>query len=141
MRNLIIATALVAVAATGHAATTANPAEAQAVTKACAEAWKADKAAGKIKAGTTWPAYLSDCSKKPAAPAVEAKPAKAEKAAAKAEKKVEKAHAGTLTPGQQAAHERIRECGEQWRAAKAAGKIKAGQTWPEYWSACNKRMK
>jgi hypothetical protein len=36
---------------------------------------------------------------------------------------------------------RERQCGAQYRAEKAAGKLPAGQTWPQYWSACNKRMK
>jgi hypothetical protein len=36
---------------------------------------------------------------------------------------------------------RERQCGAQYRAEKAAGKLPAGQTWPQYWSACNKRIK
>ena len=36
---------------------------------------------------------------------------------------------------------RYRRNGAQYRADKAAKKIPAGQTWPQYWSACNKRMK
>ena len=34
-----------------------------------------------------------------------------------------------------------KECSAQWKADKAAGKIAPGQTWPQYWSACNKRLK
>ena len=56
--------------------------------------------------------------------------------------------AGTaVKPGAQpsaaktAAHQRQEACGAEWRAAKAAGKIPAGQTWPKYWSACNTRLK
>ncbi len=45
------------------------------------------------------------------------------------------------TPGQLASENRMRACGEQWRAAKAANRVPAGQTWPQYWSACNTRMK
>jgi hypothetical protein len=44
-------------------------------------------------------------------------------------------------PGRQAMIERERACGKEWREAKAAGKIEKGQTWPKYWSECNKRMK
>ena len=44
-------------------------------------------------------------------------------------------------PGRQAMIERERACGKEWREEKAAGKIEKGQTWPKYWSACNKRMK
>jgi hypothetical protein len=45
------------------------------------------------------------------------------------------------TPGQLAARERAKKCGAEWKAAKAAGKIEKGQKWPQYWSACNKRLK
>lgn len=45
------------------------------------------------------------------------------------------------TPGQLAARERQKKCGAEWKAAKAAGKIQAGMKWPQYWSACNKRLK
>ena len=48
---------------------------------------------------------------------------------------------GTRSPAQLAADQRIHACGQQWQAAKAAGKIPAGQTWPKYWSACSDRMK
>jgi len=45
------------------------------------------------------------------------------------------------TPGQIAARERQKKCGAEWKAAKAAGKIEKGTTWPKFWSACNKRLK
>src|SRR6476660_10131898 len=32
--------------------------------RACGQDWKADKAAGKIHAGTKWPQYWSDCNKR-----------------------------------------------------------------------------
>ena len=32
--------------------------------RACGQDWKADKAAGKIPAGTKWPQYWSDCNKR-----------------------------------------------------------------------------
>jgi hypothetical protein len=47
----------------------------------------------------------------------------------------------SLTPGQKAARERQRQCGKEWRAAKKAGTIEKGMTWPKFWSACNKRLK
>ena len=46
-----------------------------------------------------------------------------------------------LTAGQKSARERQRQCGQEWREAKKAGKIEKGQTWPKYWSACNSRLK
>jgi hypothetical protein len=42
---------------------------------------------------------------------------------------------------QLAERERIKKCGAEWKAAKAAGKIAKGMKWPQYWSACNKRLK
>lgn len=64
-------------------------------------------------------------------------------AAAKTEKaKTEKAKTRKApSPGQAAMRERQRKCGAEWKEAKAAGKIQKGQTWPKFWSACNKRLK
>ncbi len=45
------------------------------------------------------------------------------------------------TPGQLAARERQKKCGAEWQKAKAEGKIEKGMKWPQYWSACNKRLK
>jgi hypothetical protein len=45
------------------------------------------------------------------------------------------------TPGQLAAHERLKKCAAEWKKAKAAGKIEKGMKWPKYWSACKKRFK
>jgi hypothetical protein len=46
-----------------------------------------------------------------------------------------------LTLGQLAARERMTKCAAEWKDAKAAGKIEKGMKWPQYWSACNKRLK
>jgi hypothetical protein len=43
--------------------------------------------------------------------------------------------------GQLAVRERQKKCGAEWKEAKAAGKIEKGMKWPQYWSACNKRLK
>ena len=45
------------------------------------------------------------------------------------------------SPGVAAMRERQKKCGAEWKAAKTAGKIEKGMTWPKYWSACNKRLK
>jgi hypothetical protein len=45
------------------------------------------------------------------------------------------------TAGQKAARERQKQCGQEWREAKKAGKLEKGATWPKYWSACNTRLK
>lgn len=43
--------------------------------------------------------------------------------------------------GAAAMRERQKKCGAEWKAAKAAGTIEKGQKWPQFWSACNKRLK
>jgi hypothetical protein len=45
------------------------------------------------------------------------------------------------TPGQIAARARMKKCAVEWKEAKAAGKMEKGMKWPQYWSACNKRLK
>jgi hypothetical protein len=45
------------------------------------------------------------------------------------------------SPGMTAMHARQKKCGAEWKAAKAAGKVEKGMKWPQYWSACNKRLK
>lgn len=136
------------------------------VMKACGAEWQAAKAANKVKPGETWQSFLATCRKakaadddeatppeptKPAAAAKPAAPAAAAPTAAKPAAPTAAAPAKPatsaateekqLTPGQLAARERIKKCGAEWTAAKEAGKIKAGQKWPQYWSECNKRLK
>jgi hypothetical protein len=43
--------------------------------------------------------------------------------------------------GQLALRERQKKCGAEWRETKKAGKVEKGMKWPQYWSACNKRLK
>jgi hypothetical protein len=43
--------------------------------------------------------------------------------------------------GQLAARERQKKCATEWKEAKAAGKVDKATKWPQYWSACNKRLK
>ena len=119
--------------------------------KVCGAKYQAAKTAKTLPAGQTWNQYLAQCRgtmAKPAAvttpakpvvasavkPAVVAKPARV--AVAKPAKTP-----GQPTAAQSAMYARERQCGAQYRADKAAGKLPAGQTWPQYWSACNKRMK
>jgi hypothetical protein len=46
-----------------------------------------------------------------------------------------------FTPGQIAAHQRIKQCAVEWHAAKSAGTLPQGEKWPQFWSACNTRLK
>ena len=58
-----------------------------------------------------------------------------------AKTKSEKGAARPPSAGQSAMRERQRRCGAEWREAKAAGRIQQGMRWPQFWSACNKRLK
>lgn len=44
------------------------------------------------------------------------------------------------SPAQIQTRERQKACAGEWRRDKAAGRT-AGQTWPRYWSDCNRRLK
>ena len=44
------------------------------------------------------------------------------------------------TPGQLAMDKRIKECGGMWQIAKKDNTT-GGLKWPQYWSACNKKLK
>ncbi|MGH6727835.1 MAG: hypothetical protein ACREB8_15035 [Pseudolabrys sp.] len=68
-------------------------------------------------------------------------PAAAQGAPAKQEMKKESKAKKPPTAAQLAERERIKKCGAEWKAAKAAGKIEKGMKWPQYWSACNTRLK
>lgn len=132
----------------------------------CSAQYKADKASGALPAGQTWPQYLSACAARlggtqaAVAPTVTTKPPKlANVASPKASKSdagvlgnlfgatTTKAAAGaatngmTQTPAQKAMYDRERQCGQMWKASKVSGSIPSGQTWPQYWSQCNARLK
>ncbi|OIQ72297.1 hypothetical protein GALL_460760 [mine drainage metagenome] len=121
----------------------------------CSAQYKADKAAGKVVAGTKWSDYYSTCAAQlKAAGTTTTAPAAAAAvpAAAAATTMTKPASNGPtvkatgkngkpLTPGQIKRNARITQCGKNWTADKAANKIVAGQTWPQYWSACNKTLK
>jgi hypothetical protein len=125
----------------------------------CSAEWKAMKAAGTVPAGMAWKDFVAakcvvDASATPA-PAVKPAKKKATQVVATQDptpadpavvadtgdvKTVDK-NGKPFTPGQLAAHARARACGQEWRAAKAAGQIQLGQKWPQFWSECNTRMK
>ena len=130
--------------------------------QACSTQWKAAKAAGTVPAGQKWTDYLKTCSASaasappaPLAPAKAVATAPAAKpvatapvvvAAAPAVKKpiilAPKATAATAPSGAIASEQaRIKECGAEWKIAKASKTVPAGQTWPQYWSACDARLK
>jgi hypothetical protein len=114
--------------------------------KECAAQWQKAKADNKT-GGKTYKEFSKDCMAGPAAAAPAAAPAPAASTAATTAKPASKpAAAATSTekkpsPAQEAMYARERACGAEWKEAKAAGKVKAGMKWPQYWSECNKRMK
>ena len=79
--------------------------------------------------------------------------AKAERAAArkaKADEKKAKAEETKATKAEEkakskddrsSAQARQKQCGEEWKEKRAAGKVEKHMTWPQYYSACNKRLK
>jgi hypothetical protein len=113
------------VAAIGFALSVTTPAHAQDA-KACGKQWtampKADKKGLKKKD------YVADCVAK-ASPGTTPMAAPATAGSAKGK------------TGRQAWYERERACGKEWREAKAAGSLSKGEKWPQYLSACNKRLK
>jgi len=110
----------------------------------CSEQYQAAKSAGTL-GGKKWSQFYSDCAadirndtsdttETPDEP-------KAEKAAAtKPGAPMVDKNGKPLTPGQIAFRQRIHECSVEWQRDKAANKLK-GQKWPQYWSACNTRLK
>lgn len=108
--------------------------------KECAAQWQKMKADKKTE-GKTYKEFsktcMSDAAAAPAANTAATKPSTAPAAAIKPAATNEK----KPSPAQEAMYERERACGAEWKEAKAAGKVKAGMKWPQYWSECNKRMK
>jgi hypothetical protein len=66
-------------------------------------------------------------------------PAQAQTPAAQAEKPTVKKK--IIPAGLAAARERQKQCGVEWKEAKAGGKVAKDMTWPKFWSACNTRLK
>ena len=127
----------------------------------CSATWKGMKKAKSVPAGMTFKDFLAAKCVAPvagAAPAAPATPMAKTTAAAPAAPMVKPGTAvveppadGTvptvdkngkpLSVKQIAMRTRERACGAEWRGLKAAGKTPVGMGWPQYWSACNKRMK
>ena len=99
--------------------------------KECQEEWRANKAANEA-AKVTEKDFVAKCRAEAAKPAATttAAPAAAPKTMAK-----------KPADPQEAEHARERACAADWKAAKAAGKVATGMTWPTYWSECDKRKK
>jgi hypothetical protein len=147
MKTVFLFASAIALAALANAAV---PRPAHALTMAeCSAKYKAAKTAGTLN-GMKWNDFRkAQCgSEASAAPAAAPASAPAPAAAAPAPAAPAASAATATEPGKkpmsagrQAMITRERACGADWKAAKAAGKIPAGQKWPQYWSECNKRKK
>jgi hypothetical protein len=111
--------------------------------KECAAQWKEMKAAKQTE-GMKYKDFSKQCmsgGETPAAappPAAETKPPPAE---TKKKEPMQKESTEPAKGGTAGEHAREKACGAEWKADKAAGKIPAGQKWPQYWSECDKRKK
>jgi hypothetical protein len=102
--------------------------------KECAAQWDQMKAANQT-GGMKYRDFTKQCMTGAAPAAAAPAPATAAPAPAAGAKPA------TGLSGRQAMIARERACGAEWKADKAAGRIPAGQKWPQYWSACNTRKK
>ena len=123
----------------------AVPAHAENAMQVCGAKYQAAKTSKTLPAGQTWNQFLAQC-RASLPKATAATPAPVATTATKVSVAKTTTATTTRTPGQptaaqQAMYARERQCGAQFKADKAAGKLPAGQKWPQYWSACNKRMK
>ena len=131
-----------------EAAASTSGMSAKAITKECSAQYQAAKQAGTLN-DQKWPKFLSACADSlksdnsdattPPEPAAAATKTTASKMTTKSAAATT-ADGKPLTPGQIAFRQRISECGDQWQKAKATNKT-GGKTWPQYWSACNTRLK
>ncbi len=113
----------------------------------CSGQYQEAKTAGTLK-GQKWPQFYSDCaasikndtSDASTVPDEPKQKTTSKKMANYTVPKVDK-NGKPLSAGQIAFRQRIHECSVEWQSDKAANKLKAGQKWPQYWSACNTRLK
>ena len=133
---------LLVVAALAGAAVLIPTAAAQAKTmKECAAEWDKMKAANQT-GGMKYRDFAKQCMSGASTPQANAPAvAPAPPASGPASAATAPAKPATGSPGRQAMIARERACGAEWKADKAAGRIPAGQKWPQYWSECDKRKK
>ena len=143
MRTVVIgAGALAGMLVLAGTASAQAPATGNAM-KDCAVKYQGAKAAKTLPAGQTWLQYLAQCrgtTTAAAAAKTTAVHSVQTSTTTRTNVPVAARTPGQRTPGQIAEASRQKQCGAQWKADKAAGKT-GSQTWPQYWSACSKRLK
>jgi hypothetical protein len=124
MRRSIIGLALASLTALGLALT-ASTADAQSVMKQCGEQWQAAKQEGTTN-GETWRQFLAQC---------RARIEGAGTPTGSASSGFAPASAPAASSGQSV----MKQCGEEWQSAKAAGTTN-GATWPQFLKDCRVRL-
>lgn len=118
--------------------------EHQSVQKICSNQYQAAKTAGTLK-GRKWPQFLSECSaaiKNDKSDAATVPPDPETTGSIKSTTApAARSDGKPMSPGEAAFRQRIHECSGEWQHDKAAGTLPAGQKWPQFWSACNARLK
>lgn len=146
----------IAVLAAGLALAVATPGVALAqanVMKECGAEYQTAKAANTL-GGKSWKDFLGECRTRRAAATAPASSNAAPPAAASTPPASGTAAAPATTApgaapapkpasgGQQAMRSRQKACGAEWQAQKVElRKADPNLKWPQYWSACNKRLK
>jgi hypothetical protein len=152
LATLVLATLL---GQPAHAATNATM-------TTCFEQWQSAKDAGTEPKGELWADYYKKCAarmkktmgvdkkasttrtkaKKPAADEasteVPPEPTTADQAKAIPTKD---ASGKALSAGEIAFRRRIKKCGVEWHQDQDKGYLPESETWPQFWSACNMRLK
>lgn len=108
----------------------------------CTAQYKSAKAGGTL-AGKTRKQFMADCKAGGAADEETMAPPEPKATTTSSNYKaptVDK-NGKPLSASQIAFRQRIHECSVEWQTAKTGGKLPAGQKWPQFWSACNKRLK
>ncbi|MDN5927949.1 MAG: hypothetical protein L0I29_12820 [Hyphomicrobiales bacterium] len=128
---------------TTKTASKSAPSDHQTTQQICSGQYQAAKSAGTL-GGKKWSQFYSDCAAdirndKSDASATPDEP-KARKTATNYKASTVDKNGKPLTPGQIAFRQRIHECSVEYQSDKAADHLR-GQKWPQYWSACNTRLK
>jgi hypothetical protein len=116
----------------------------------CSAQWQQMKTAGTVPAGMKWTDFLKTCkangSQAPVNTTASAPQGQQPQTAAVAPAvpvpaRRTSGNGPQPSPGQLAEQSRIKECGSEWRTAKANNTLPQGSTWPQFWSACDARLK
>ncbi len=154
---MLIGAGAMAVALSGAAHADTNS-----VLSTCSAQYKVDKAASKIPADQTWPQYYSACAAKAKADAgttATTTTATATTTATTTTKPAASTTATTTKPATTTTTTKpaattaatttdttggsttLATCSAQYKVDKAANKVPAGQTWPQYYSGCSAALK